>query len=667
MLEPSAIEPLGDGGFVFSYAGSAQLDRYSFSGGVHATLQLASAPKGAPAVVGFSDLVTEAAWVSSSGALELQGFGPTGTAMGSAVTVASSVSATSQPQLLATGVSDDSVLLWSAGGSVYGAGYNGVTASAAVALAPVALSGVTDAVLSNGDLALSWVETDNGVQNAWVEVLNPTTMTVSAKQELGVATGSIHLLALAGGGFAESWRTGGRVEAIAYDGLGHYGSETAVSGDFLGVNSAGQAVAVAINASGQATLQAYGFSSASGGPPPAVAITSTGGLTNQTSQTVTGTGQAGTAMTLYTDTSATGAFATAAGSATVGANGTWSIPVTLSGQGAHYFEAKDQGAVSGVVDYTLDTIPPAVTVAPVSDTGVSASDGITSDPAVTGKGDPNAVVHFTIDGTAISATATANASGIWSFTPAGLADGVHTISATETDAAGNVGSASFGFTLDTHPPVDSITTFTETAVKGGYSLTLGGVASDLSAVESVTNYEDGAKVGSVQPSNGTWTFTEATVTNAVHTFTIQAVDAAGNVGAGTGELLLGTSGADTLTGGPGADIIYGGGGADTLTGGGGADTFVYRAASDAPAPKNTAGTYETITDFNPATDHIDLSALGRLSYGGETIAVTSHHVDWYLSGGNTYVTANVTGGAHVDMIIKLDGAHSLTSADFILA
>ena len=56
--------------------------------------------------------------------------------------------------------------------------------------------------------------------------------------------------------------------------------------------------------------------------------------------------------------------------ALVAADGTWSIPVTLSGEGVHYFEAKDQDSngavgVGGIVGYTLDTIAPAVTVAPV--------------------------------------------------------------------------------------------------------------------------------------------------------------------------------------------------------------------------------------------------------------------------------------------------------------
>ena len=98
------------------------------------------------------------------------------------------------------------------------------------------------------------------------------------------------------------------------------------------------------------------------------------------------------------------------------------------------------------------TVAPVVTEALVSDTGSSATDKITSNPALTGTADANAVVHFTVDGTAIAATATANASGVWSFTPSGLSDGQHTIVASETNGAGLTGSASLGFTLDTHAP-----------------------------------------------------------------------------------------------------------------------------------------------------------------------------------------------------------------------
>ena len=106
-------------------------------------------------------------------------------------------------------------------------------------------------------------------------------------------------------------------------------------------------------------------------------------------------------------------------------------------------------SVSQTIAFTVSNgvLPPVVTERLANDTGVFASDRITKDPTVTGSGDAHAVVHFTIDGSLIAGTATADSSGLWTFTPTGLADGSHTIVASETNAGGT-GSASLTFTLD---------------------------------------------------------------------------------------------------------------------------------------------------------------------------------------------------------------------------
>ncbi|MCK1437464.1 Ig-like domain-containing protein [Bradyrhizobium sp. 15] len=106
--------------------------------------------------------------------------------------------------------------------------------------------------------------------------------------------------------------------------------------------------------------------------------------------------------------------------------------------------------------YTVST-GPTVTEALVSDTGTSATDHVTANPAVSGTGLANTVVHFTIDGSPIAATVTTDAQGAWSFTPSGLGDGSHTIVASQTDSFGNTGSASLSFTLDTTAPTVAIT------------------------------------------------------------------------------------------------------------------------------------------------------------------------------------------------------------------
>lgn len=75
----------------------------------------------------------------------------------------------------------------------------------------------------------------------------------------------------------------------------------------------------------------------------------------------------------------------------------------------------------------------------------------------------------------------------------------------------------------------------------------------------------------------------------------------------------GGAGRDALVGTAGDDVLTGGFGADTLTGGLGRDTFVYTDMRDAA---------DTVTDFVPGSDRIDLSALlASIGYGtGNAIA-----------------------------------------------
>ena len=65
------------------------------------------------------------------------------------------------------------------------------------------------------------------------------------------------------------------------------------------------------------------------------------------------------------------------------------------------------------------------------------------------------------------------------------------------------------------------------------------------------------------------------------------------------DTLLGGSGNDRVKGGPGNDRISGGPGNDHLTGGPGSDTFIF----------NRDNGNDTIFDFTPGTDRIDLTAF----------------------------------------------------------
>lgn len=77
------------------------------------------------------------------------------------------------------------------------------------------------------------------------------------------------------------------------------------------------------------------------------------------------------------------------------------------------------------------------------------------------------------------------------------------------------------------------------------------------------------------------------------------VDAAVGVAA-PGQTFNGTPARNVIIGTTGDDLIYGAGGADTLTGGAGGDFFVYASMRDAG---------DTITDFTPYADKLELSVL----------------------------------------------------------
>ncbi|WP_312017549.1 beta strand repeat-containing protein, partial [Bradyrhizobium ottawaense] len=260
---------------------------------------------------------------------------------------------------------------------------------------------------------------------------------------------------------------------------------------------------------------------------PAVAITSTGGSTNQASQTISGTvgvADAGATVTILDG-------ATTIGTAIVQGNGSWSTTVTLNQGGnsltARVSDAAGNTATSGAVVYTLSTTGPTVTEALVADTGTSATDHVTANPALNGTGLANTVVHFTVDGSPIAATVTTDAQGTWSFTPSGLADGLHTIVASETDAFGNTGSASLSFTLDTTAPAVAITSTGGSTNQA--SQTISGTVGVADAGATVTILDGATTIGTaIVQGNGSWS-TTVTLSNGPNSLTARVSDAAGNI------------------------------------------------------------------------------------------------------------------------------------------
>jgi VCBS repeat-containing protein len=166
---------------------------------------------------------------------------------------------------------------------------------------------------------------------------------------------------------------------------------------------------------------------------------------------------------------------------------------------------------------------PVVTVQLASDTGWSSSDGITANDTVTGTADPNATVKIAI-GSTILGTAIANASGAWSFTPAGLADGQYAITASETNAAGLTGSASLNFTLDTVVPVVASDTVSGSGISGSSGLLTAGQMAVFTLAMSQPVLVAGGTLALTLNDGGTATYDAAhsTSTSLVFDYTVAA-------------------------------------------------------------------------------------------------------------------------------------------------
>ena len=125
------------------------------------------------------------------------------------------------------------------------------------------------------------------------------------------------------------------------------------------------------------------------------------------------------------------------------------------------------------------------------------------------------------------------------------------------------------------------------------------------------------------------------------------------VGLSLFKIIEGTPGRDTLTGTAGDDIIVGGAGADILTGGAGINIFRYLSMRDAG---------DTVTDFVPGKDFLDLRGLlGGLGWQGAD-PVAEGWVRFVVAGTGTSVQVNAGGvsGAPFRPLLTLAGIAPLS-------
>jgi MYXO-CTERM domain-containing protein len=261
--------------------------------------------------------------------------------------------------------------------------------------------------------------------------------------------------------------------------------------------------------------------------PPVVLMPANGSFTSDTTPTYSGTAEPGSLVTVIVD-------GASIGTVTADATGAWSFTsVVPLADGPHTVKATatDAGgntsADSNTNTFTVDTVAPAAPVVSTPANGSSIND---STPTYSGTAEPGSTVTIVVDGTPVG-TATANATGAWSFTPVvALAEGPHTVNATAMDAAGNTSPVSNTntFTVDTlTPAAPAVLTPANGSVTNDSTPAYSGTAEPGS---TVTIFVDGVSVGTTTAdAAGNWTFTpSAPLADGSHTVSATAEDAAGN-------------------------------------------------------------------------------------------------------------------------------------------
>ena len=317
--------------------------------------------------------------------------------------------------------------------------------------------------------------------------------------------------------------------------------------------------------------------------PNAPTITGSNTTTNVTAQTISGTGEVGSTVTLKDGTNV-------AGTATVGAGGTWTISLTGLTEGAHSFTATatdvagNTSAASSARVITIDTTAPDALVLSVNYLGTVT----------------------------------------WSAAAGASRYGWKTSTATNfTYLAASVMS------LD-------LTATSLAASTSPYSLSF--VSEDLAGNQTVTQLNYDVYIGS--GLNETLGNTSSSNNQII---IAQAGDDTANSGSGTNillgglgiDLLKGGAGSDTLNGGDGNDTLIGGSGADILYGGVGDDTFKFSSTGD-----STLTTRDIIKDFelDKTGDQGDILGLGTKAAAGNINGTDAGSIKGHVIDANGMVT-----------------------------
>jgi len=274
-------------------------------------------------------------------------------------------------------------------------------------------------------------------------------------------------------------------------------------------------------------------------------------ITNNTTPTIQGTGEASSLIRLFKGEQHVG-------QTTAAADGSWEIAVGELSDGLYNFTAMSEDAAGNVsatssqLEVTIDT----VTTAPIgldllagSDSGQSNSDNITNSntPAIAGTAEAGALVQLFSDGQLVGQT-TVTPTSTWQIATGQLVDGTHALTAIATDVAGNVSqfSAPINVAIDTHSP-DSpsslrLSAETDTGLNNSDGVTSNSaptIAGNAEAGSKVRLFNWGQLVAQTTvAADGSWQLSVTTLSDGLYNFSATSEDIAGNISTSSDQLAV---------------------------------------------------------------------------------------------------------------------------------
>jgi hypothetical protein len=279
---------------------------------------------------------------------------------------------------------------------------------------------------------------------------------------------------------------------------------------------------------------------------PVITAPEDGSTTTDDTPLVTGTGEPGATVTVVID-------GEEIDDVTVDGDGNWELPLTDPlDDGEHTVNATqtDEAGNESAADEVTFAVD-SEALAPVITAPADGSSTNDTTPTVEGTAEPGAEVDVEIDGTPVG-TVTADEDGNWSLELTDpLDEGDHTVSAVQTDVAGNVSEAAENdFTVDlTAPAAPVITSPEDGATVDDRTPTIEGTGEPGTTIVVIV---DGEPVGSVVvDEDGDWSLTlPDPLADGDHTIEAVAVDEAGNQ-SGSDAIEITVDAADSTDGGSG--------------------------------------------------------------------------------------------------------------------